>query len=73
METGKVKWFDSKKGWGFIEREDGNEVFVHYKNIVADGFKTLKDGETVQFELTETPKGLQALKVSSIQEDLTQE
>lgn len=66
METGTVKWFNNAKGYGFIVREAGDDVFVHYKAIVGDGYKVLKEGERVQFEVEEGPKGLQAKNVSRI-------
>lgn len=66
METGTVKWFNSAKGYGFISREEGEDVFVHYKAIVGEGFKTLEEGDKVQFEIGEGPKGLQAEKVSKV-------
>lgn len=61
---GVVKWFNDAKGFGFIEHTSGRDVFVHYSVIDADGFKTLKDGELVEYELKEGPKGLQAVKVT---------
>ena len=61
---GKVKWFNKEKGFGFIERENGNDVFVHYTAIQLDGFKALQEGEVVEFELVEGPKGLQAANVT---------
>ena len=64
METGTVKWFNASKGYGFIKRDSGGDVFVHYKSIVMDGFKSLKQGEEVKFEVEETQKGLQATNVS---------
>ena len=64
MPTGKVKWFDPKKGYGFIIGEEGQDVFVHYTNISGDGFKTLKDGETVAYDLVKTDKGHQARDVT---------
>ena len=63
MAVGKVKWFDNKKGFGFIEREDGTDVFVHYSNVTGDGFRSLEDGDAVEFEVVEGDKGLQARDV----------
>ena len=64
MEKGTVKWFNASKGYGFINRDSGEDVFVHYKSISMDGFKSLKQGEKVEFEIEETQKGLQATNVS---------
>lgn len=61
---GKVKWFDSKKGYGFITGEDGKEVFVHYSGIVKDGFRSLNEGQAVEFELGDGSKGIQAINVT---------
>ncbi len=63
MLTGSVKWFDPKKGYGFIVGEEGKDVFVHYSCIEADGFRTLRDGDEVEYELRESDKGLQAASV----------
>ena len=63
MEKGTVKWFNEAKGYGFITRDSGPDVFVHYKNISGDGFRTLAEGEPVTFEVVEGPKGLQAKNV----------
>jgi CspA family cold shock protein len=60
---GHVKWFNDAKGYGFIARDQGPDVFVHYSAIVGDGFRSLAEGQQVQFEITEGPKGLQATNV----------
>jgi len=64
MPTGKVKWFDPKKGYGFIIGDQGQDVFVHYTSIVGDGFRALKDGEMVDYELIKGEKGFQARNVT---------
>lgn len=61
--TGKVKWFNAEKGYGFIEREDGGDVFVHFSAIQTDGFKTLEEGQTVEFDVVEGNRGEQAANV----------
>jgi CspA family cold shock protein len=66
MAQGQVKWFNDAKGYGFIAREDGPDVFVHYSAIQGDGFRSLMEGQAVQFEITEGPKGLQAMNVLKI-------
>ncbi len=63
MSEGKVKWFSDKKGYGFIESQDGEDIFVHYSAIMGDGFKTLKEGQEVEFETNSGPKGPQAANV----------
>ena len=63
---GKVKWFDSKKGYGFILPEDGSEIFVHYTGIIAEGFKALTEGQMVEFEVGNNEKGVQAVNVTVI-------
>ncbi len=68
VKKGTVKWFDVKKGFGFIQQEDGSDVFVHYSNISGDGFKVLEDGESVEFEFTDDNKGLQAQRVMKVEE-----
>lgn len=67
MES-KVKWFNNEKGFGFIENNDQEDIFVHYSQINMEGYKTLKEGQRVTFNLIETPKGLQAKNVESINE-----
>lgn len=66
METGKVKWFNADKGFGFIERENGNDVFVHYSAIESEGFKTLDEGQAVEFEVVDGSKGPQAANVRKL-------
>ncbi len=66
MVQGTVKWFNDQKGFGFITASDGREVFVHHTGIIAEGFKTLAEGATVQFEIEKGEKGLRATKVTVI-------
>jgi CspA family cold shock protein len=66
MEKGTVKWFNGAKGYGFISRQNGEDVFVHFTAIVGEGYKTLNEGDQVQFEVQNGPKGLQAAKVEKI-------
>jgi len=68
MSEGIVKWFDNKKGYGFIKREEGDDVFVHYSAIQGEGFKTLNQDEKVTFEVVDGPKGLQASNVLATQQ-----
>jgi CspA family cold shock protein len=66
MANGKVKWFNDAKGYGFIVREDGRDVFVHYTSIAGDGFRTLDAGQLVEYEENDGPKGLHALRVHKL-------
>ncbi len=66
MTNGVVKWFNDKKGYGFIEQEEGPDVFVHHSGINAEGFKTLNEGDRVQFQLEKRDKGLAAVEVSIV-------
>lgn len=63
MPTGKVKWFNESKGFGFIEQDGGEDVFVHYTSIKGDGFKTLREGQSVSFDITKDAKGAKAVNV----------
>ena len=67
MGEGSVKWFNEKKGYGFIQQENGQDLFVHYTAIQGDGFKTLAEGQKVRFEVEDTPKGPTAKNVQVIQ------
>lgn len=66
--VGRVKWFNNEKGYGFIEYKENEDVFIHYSTIQTEGYKTLSEGQLVQFELVSTPKGYQALNVCPIKE-----
>ena len=66
MEKGTVKWFNAEKGYGFISRENGDDVFVHFSAITMDGFKTLDEGQEVEFEIVDGEKGPQATNVSKV-------
>jgi CspA family cold shock protein len=66
MTKGTVKWFNEKKGFGFLSQEDGDDVFVHYSSIQSSGFKNLDEGQSVEFEVQDGPKGLQAVDVRVI-------
>lgn len=66
MEKGHVKWFNNSKGYGFIARENGSDVFVHHTAIEGDGFKSLEEGQQVEFEVTKGPKGDQATNVVKV-------
>jgi CspA family cold shock protein len=68
MPYGTVKWFDSKKGYGFIAKEDGSgDVFAHFQEIVGEGYRTLREGERVKFEIVNSPKGEKATKIERVQ------
>ena len=64
MPQGTVKWFSNQKGYGFITQDDGKDIFVHYSAVKGDGFKTLEEGQRVEFEITKGPKGEQATNVT---------
>lgn len=66
MATGTVKWFNAEKGFGFIQQEDGTDVFVHYSAIQGDGFKTLEEGQSVSFDIEEGQRGPQAVNVQKL-------
>ena len=66
MPEGRVKWFNEQKGYGFISRDDGDDVFVHFSEIQSDGFKTLAENQEVTFEIKEGPRGLQASNVKTL-------
>ena len=66
MAQGTVKWFNDSKGFGFLEQENGEDVFCHFSAITSDGFKSLSEGDRVTFEVTKGPKGLQAANVTKI-------
>ena len=68
MMVGRVKWFNNEKGFGFIEYKENEDVFVHYSAIEVDGYKTLSEGQLVEFKLVETSKGYQALNVRLVKE-----
>ncbi|AGU62845.1 Cold shock protein [Staphylococcus aureus] len=66
MNNGTVKWFNAEKGFGFIEQENGGDVFVHFSGIASDGYKTLEEGQKVTFEITEGQRGDQAVNVQTV-------
>jgi CspA family cold shock protein len=66
MARGTVKWFSSEKGYGFISRDDGDDVFVHFSAIEGDGYRNLEEGQTVEFDVTQGPKGAQASAVRPV-------
>ena len=73
MAEGAVKWFDPKKGFGFVVNEDGNDVFIHYTSIKTDGFRCLRNGQTVEFEEFDSGKGLQGRNVSILEAEPTEQ
>lgn len=66
MKLGKIKWFNNEKGYGFIDGDNGEDIFVHYSAIKQDGYKSLSEGQIVEYELLETEKGLQAINVKEV-------
>lgn len=66
MKLGRIKWFNNEKGYGFIDGENGEDIFVHYSAIKQDGYKSLLEGQIVEYELLETEKGLQAINVKEV-------
>ncbi|KTW20556.1 MULTISPECIES: cold-shock protein [Staphylococcus] len=66
MNNGTVKWFNAEKGFGFIERENGNDLFVHFSGIAAEGYKSLEEGQNVEFDITEGQRGEQATNVVTV-------
>lgn len=66
MASGKVKWFNNSKGFGFVTADDGTDAFIHYGDIIGDGFKSLNEGDAVEFEMTNGPKGPKAVNVRKV-------
>jgi CspA family cold shock protein len=66
MQEGTVKWFNNKKGWGFIQKQDGGDVFVHYSSIKGDGYKSLAEGDKVRFDVEDAAKGPSAINVEKV-------
>lgn len=66
MKTGKVKWFNAERGYGFISGDDGKDVFVHFSNIVGDGYKSLDEGQQVTYDVEDSDKGVKAVKVTVV-------
>lgn len=72
MSTGKVKWFNAEKGYGFIKTEEGKDIFVHYSSIQADGYRTLEENQTVTFDVVESDRGQQASNVVVVKEEVSE-
>ena len=72
MSTGKVKWFNAEKGYGFIKTEEGKDIFVHYSSIQADGYRTLEENQTVTFDVVESDRGQQASNVVVVNEEVSE-
>ena len=72
MSTGKVKWFNAEKGYGFIKTEEGKDIFVHYSSIKADGYRTLEENQTVTFDVIESDRGQQASNVVVVKEEVSE-
>ncbi len=72
MSTGKVKWFNAEKGYGFIKTDEGKDIFVHYSSIQAEGYRTLEENQTVTFDVVESDRGQQASNVVVVNEEVSE-